>query len=274
MDIVIALQAPDPGPAGPTCKVTLPVVIGRGGAHGTLVVREARGGEKILHDFGIQDGKVSRAHVLIEAGPEGPVVTDQSANGTRRRTASGSERLTPSMPVAVASNSQLEIGGAVLTLRMVTSDAPGVSQHTIFVTTPSGRKIELDFGAGAVVFGLSEGRAFARNLEHLDQIDTAEPDWVMYMKESGKSVDLKVRDGATRLPEFNRVPLRAGESQKAEHLSVIDFFGQRVVLWATGGEEALVCPNKACQLLVPRNRSDNCPYCGAKLDNGETYIVS
>lgn len=273
MDIVIALQDPDPSAADPSCKVTLPVLVGRGGSHGTLVVRAARGDEKILHDFGITDGKVSRSHVLIEAGPDGPVVTDQSSNGTRRRTGSGAEKLPPSMPVAVASNTQLEMGNAVLSVRAVTEAAPGVSHHRLDITTPSGRKLELDFGDGAVVFGQSDGRAYARNLEHLGEIDTFEPEWVMYLKETGKSVEFKVRDTASRLPEFNRVELRPGETQKAEHLSVIDFFGQRVVVWQKGGPEAVVCPNPACKLLNPLNRSDNCRFCGAKLDTGDTYIV-
>jgi hypothetical protein len=274
MDIVIALRSPESGAAGPTCKVSLPVLIGRGGAHGTLVVREAGGGERVLHDFGIVDSKVSRSHVLVEAGPEGPVLTDRSTNGTRRRTGSGFEALAPAMPVLVASNTELEIGNAVVSLRAVSEGAPGVSAHMLNITTPSGRQLELDFAAGAVVLGLSDGRAFARNLEHLDQIDTAEPDWVMYLKESGKAVDLKVRDSASRLPEFNRVPLRSGEVQKAEHLSVIDFFGQRVVVWQKDGPEALVCPNPACRLLNARKHGDNCRFCGAKLDTGDTYIVS
>lgn len=274
MDIVIALHEPDPGSAVPTCKVTLPVLIGRGGAHGTLVVREAQGPERVLHDFGIDDSKVSRSHVLIEAGPDGPVVTDRSTNGTRRRTGTGAEKLAPSMPVAVAANTQLEIGNAVLSLRAVTAGAPGVSRHILNITTPSGRKLELDFAAGAVVFGLSEGRAFARNLEHLDRIDTAEPDWVMYLKETGKAVELKVRDGAARLPEFNRAALKSGETRQVGHLGVIDFFGQRVVVWEKGGPEALVCPNPACRLLMPRKHGENCDFCGAKLDTGDTYIVS
>jgi hypothetical protein len=273
MDIVIALQEPESGAAGPMCKVTLPVQIGRGGSHGTLVVSDSRG-ERVLHDFGITDGKVSRAHVLIEAGPDGPVVTDHSTNGTRRRTGSGVERLTPSMPVLVASNTQLEIGNAVVSLRAVTDGAPGVSRHKLDITTPSGRKLELDFGAGAVVFGLSDGRAFARNLENLGSIDSAEPDWVLYLKETGKTVEMKVRDGATRLPKFNNAALKAGETRQAGHLGVIDFFGQRVVVWEKGGPEALVCPNEACRLLMPVRRNDNCDFCGAKLDTGDTFIVS
>lgn len=274
MDIVIALHEPQAGAAGPTCKVTLPVLIGRGGAHGTLVVREAGGNEKVLHDFGIDDAKISRTHVLIEEGPGGPVVTDRSANGTRRRTGSGSERLAPAMPVQVASNTQLEIGNAVVSLRAVTEGAPGVSRHTLVITTPNGRKLELDFAAGAVVLGVTEGRAFARNLEHLDRIDSAEPDWVVYLKEKGRTIDLKVRDGATKLPEFNRAPLKSGETRQVGHLGVIDFFGQRVVVWETGGPEALVCPNPACRLLMPRQHGENCDFCGAKLDTGETFIVS
>lgn len=274
MDILIALHAPGTDIPGPTCKVTLPVLIGRGGAHGTLVVRQAVGAENVLHDFGVDDGKVSRSHVLIEAGPDGPIVTDRSTNGTRRRTANGSEALKPSMPVALPPNTQLEIGDAVLSVRPVTEGAPGVSNHTVEITTPSGRKLDLDFATGAIVLGLTDGRAFARNLENLGDIDAAEPGWVMYLRETGKRVDLTMRDGASKGPEFNRVPLKPGETQQAEHLSVIDFYGQRVVLWQKGGPDALVCPNPACRLLNPRAHGDNCRFCGAKLDTGDTYIVS
>jgi hypothetical protein len=274
MDIVIALQAPRPDAAAGRCKVTLPVLIGRGGAHGTLVVREATGGEKILHDFGIDDSKVSRSHILIEEGPDGLVVTDRSSNGTRRQTESGSEALRPAMPVTVAPDTQLELGSAVISVRPVTEGAPGVSDHKVEITTPSGRKLELDFGAGAVVLGVSDGRAFARNLEHVDRIDTAEPDWVLVLRETGGGVDLSMRAGAASGPEFNRVALRPGETQRAEHLSVIDFHGQRVVVWQKGGPDALVCPNPACRLLNTRTHGDNCRFCGAKLDTGDTYIVS
>lgn len=274
MDIVIALQAPETDTGTATCKVTLPVLMGRGGAHGTLVVREAGGGEKILHDFGIDDGKVSRSHVLIEEGPDGPVVTDRSTNGTRRRTGAGSEALKPSMPVALGPGTQLEIGNAVVSLRPVSTGAPGVSQHTVEITTPSGRKLALDFATGAVVLGVSDGRAFARNLEEVDRIDTAEPDWVLVLKETGKRVELTMRAGAAPGPEFNRVALRPGVTEPAEHLSVIDFYGQRVVVWQKDGPGALVCPNPACRLLNTRSHGDNCRFCGAKLDTGDTYIVS
>jgi hypothetical protein len=238
------------------------------------VVRETGGNQRVLHDFGITDGKLSRSHVLIEEGPDGPVVTDQSTNGTRRRIGSGSEKLTPSRPTSVASHTQLELGNAVLSVRQVTAGAPGVSRHTLNIGTPSGRRLDLDFAAGVVVLGVADGRAFARNLEHLDQIDTAEPEWVVYLKETAKTVELKVRDGATRLPEFNRASLKPGETRQVSHLGVIDFFGQRVVLWENGKPEALICPNPACRLLMPRQHGENCNFCGAKLDTGDTYIVS
>ena len=66
----------------------------------------------------------------------------------------------------------------------------------------------------------------------------------------------------------------ASSRRPLDHLDLITVAGHTITVWdADGGGKGLRCPNTDCQLLNPYNPDENCAFCGAKLDAGQTFIV-